>query len=48
MVEYWNVGILGMKPRKIHSLSVFPIIPVFHYSNIPLFGILDKERRRKG
>jgi hypothetical protein len=31
-MEYWNIGMMGQK--KPH---VFPIIPLFHYSNIPFF-----------
>jgi len=37
ILEYWNVGILSVKPSKIHSLSVLPIIPFFHSSNFPSF-----------
>jgi hypothetical protein len=40
-MEGWNIGMLEygvMKPKKILSPSILPILPLFHYSNIPYFG----------
>jgi branched-chain amino acid transport system ATP-binding protein len=37
MLEYWNIGILGNEYQKGQEARPFPvpIIPSFHYSNIP-------------
>jgi hypothetical protein len=40
MLEFWNNGVLGqMRPKTFQGfcspIIVFPIIPIFHYSNIP-------------
>jgi len=39
-MECWNVGILGKRKKSTILSFWLPIIPLFHYSNIPwvLFG----------
>jgi hypothetical protein len=44
MMAYCNIG---DEAKKNSESSVFPIMPVIPYSGIPLFCILDEERRRK-
>ncbi len=38
MMEYWNIGIMGGMSFGL------PIIPPFHYSNIPTFPIPWRPR----
>lgn len=49
ILECWNIGILGKtKKARSHLCSSFlsPIIPLFHYSIIPILGSLSDLQSR--